>query len=104
MAIIFVSPKRRQRIVLMSMLGLLAVAFLAIGTLAFLPEIEQALHYANTAQVSAPIPDIKINFGVVDSPKVKNLDLFTGIPDQSSAVGRINPFTSYYQVTSKPKK
>ncbi len=103
MAIIFVSPKRRQRIIMLSLIALLAVSVAGIGVFAFWPEIKSVVLGISPEEQVAAMPGVKINFSVVDSQKVKNLELFTPLQVPGPVEGRENPFTSY-QVAPKPPK
>jgi len=85
MAIVFTSPKKQQR----ATFWVFALLFLGIlsglSIVLLLPEIQNQLTIIPAEGVFT-MPDIKVNFGVVDSDKVKNLEPFGGIPTQYTYV------------------
>lgn len=91
MAIIFVSIKKRQQVFfwgisLLSLAGMAALAFLVL-----LPELQDAPDVVVQEVFSAP--DVDINFDLIDSAQVKNLEPFSPAPvDSAAPAGRDNPF------------
>jgi len=102
MAIIFVSPKRRQRIAMLSAMGVLALAMAGVAVFAFYPELKALIYPVQTPEV-AVMPEIKINFSIVDSDRVKNLDPFV-LDAGEVPSGRENPFAAFPKATNNVKK
>ena len=100
MAIIFISPKKRQRILFWSGAVIFFLALAGICTWALLPEIKNQLAVV-PATDSFTMPDVNINFSLVDSNKVKNLQSFNNAISQEASLGRTDPFTAYYQSLKK---
>ncbi len=102
MAIVFVSPKRRQRILQLIFASVLAVVVLLVAGVTFWPEIKSLFSIEQDQEIAA-MPNVKINFSVVDSEKVKNLEAFPNL-SAADVTGRQNPFAIYEQVKTQPKK
>lgn len=81
MAIVFVSPKKTQRTLFITSWSLFILALLSISVILILPEIRNQLNVTPT-KGDFTMPDIKINFDVVDSDRVKNLEPFSNIQTQ----------------------
>ena len=98
MAIVFISAKEKQRSFFTGLL-LLLVLVVAGGALAlFLPGFLNPPQTPNslTAPQFTGLPPVSINFSVLDSDKVKNLQPFLAEPQEfSMPVGRSDPFVSY---------
>lgn len=78
MAIVFVSPAKKQK-VLFWIIGFVLVAVLVAGSvIALLPEIKNQLTIVEVPALP-PGPDISLNFAVVDSNEVKNLESFAAL-------------------------
>ena len=75
-------------------IGLLLALLMILSLVTFLPEINT--RFKNfPAQDAISIPEVKINFTVVDSLQTQNLQLFTGLESGVSSVGRKDPFAAY---------
>ncbi len=85
MAIIFVSPRKTQRIIFVLAVILFVLILLAIAFVAVLPELRNQLSVAPAAG-QFKMPDVNINFDVVDSDQVKNLEPFTNIQTEYNYV------------------
>ncbi len=78
MAIVFISPKQKQKTVIKIILILL-VLLLVIGSLVILiPKFLNATPSAKV-KVSFSKPDVIINLDILNSEKVKNLNLFSNL-------------------------
>lgn len=78
MAITFISPQKRQRVIFGG-ISLLVLLVLAGGSIvALLPEIKNQLTVI-PIEGNFKMPDIKVDFVLVDSDKVKNLEPFLDI-------------------------
>jgi len=77
MAIVFVSPKDRQKVFILGIAGLFFLILTIIGLRVFLAKpkkiVVEEILYAFHA------PKIKINFDVLKSDKIKNLEFFPEI-------------------------
>jgi len=94
MAIIFISPKKSQNMLVWTGFVFLALVLAGIAAVLLLPEIKNQVTIV-PAKGSYTAPDISINFALLDSEKVKNLQSFNKQIQQNSSVGRTDPFTSY---------
>jgi len=76
MAILFVSPKIRQRMFIRIIVAMTIVLLFVIFLIIFPPQFisNRYKNYSNGANVT---PDLKINFEIVDSKQFKNLQLFS---------------------------
>lgn len=99
MAIIFVSPTKKRSAAIWIALVALAAVIVLVASITFLPELKRQFAVIEPEAVLA-IPQITVNFGVIDSDRVKNLDPFLAVvselddPNQPAA-GRPDPFASY---------
>jgi Na+/melibiose symporter-like transporter len=88
MAITFIEPKRkRQYLILLLIAIVLVVSFLV-------------WNYFSTKSTPnilkpTPPPEIKINFEILKSPLLEQLEPFEKIPPFEEGIGRENPFTPY---------
>ena len=73
MAIVFVSPKKRQRIFIAAVAAALVFVLAVIVFTTFIPEITKKFGDI-PVNGSKNVPEIKINFEVVDSDAVANLE------------------------------
>ncbi|OGZ63771.1 MAG: hypothetical protein A3A98_00570 [Candidatus Staskawiczbacteria bacterium RIFCSPLOWO2_01_FULL_40_39] len=79
MAIVFVSPRKVQKMFFGGIITLIALLLFAISLLVLLPELRNKL---NDIPANIPVrgdfngPDLKINFRAIDSDEVKNLEPF----------------------------
>jgi hypothetical protein len=79
MAIVFVSPKQKQRLLIFVTIALFVVILVFITLFIFLSKPETVL-----VEQSSQRPDIKINFEILDSEQVKNLSVVEKIEQQFS--------------------
>lgn len=100
MAIVFISIQKKQRIFFW---GISLVLVLAMGAISFaliIPEFNDSPDIAVQEVFSAP--DVKINFDVVDSLQVKNLELFSDSQIGGTiTAGRQNPFLPSSSLNNK---
>ncbi len=82
MAIVFISPRKKQKILIFSTIGLISLILISIGLGVFLikPKI------IPPEQVFIP-PEIEINFGIFESDQLKNLELFGKIETEFNYQG-----------------
>lgn len=74
MAIVFISPQKKQRMFFITIATLFVMVLFILSLITFIPKIEDKLK--NIPENGAlNIPDVKINFGTVDSEKVRNMEL-----------------------------
>ena len=95
MAVVFISPKKRQR-ALFTIIGLVFLLIIVIVYL--LVFFAKPLNFSSTPVFN--LSKANIDFSVFDSPQFKQLQPFTELSVQSSQAGRDNPFVPYYQVTT----
>ena len=88
MAIVFISPKKKQAIFFEIMTGVLVLFLLAVSSIVFLPEIKNRLNYVPPYQELSSLPAVKINFDIIDSDKVKKLEPFSLIETEFSYVAQ----------------
>lgn len=99
MAIIFVSPTKKRSAAAWIVSAVLVLIIALVAAMTFLPELKKKLAVAEPEPVLV-IPGVTINFGAMDSDRVKNLDPFSTVvsdlndPNQP-AIGRLDPFASY---------
>lgn len=75
MAIIFISPKKKQRTFFIIITVILALALFTIGVMALLPEFNRRLAKTDNGYVIS-IPEVMINFNLLDSERVKAMASF----------------------------
>ena len=81
--------------------SIFVAALLMVSVVALLPELKNQLTVI-PAEGTFTAPDISINFPLVDSNRVKNLEVFEGIPSSNQlTVGRADPFLPANQQTIK---
>ena len=92
MAIVFTSPVKKQRIFFWSIFSCIVLFLFIVSLIVFPPAFKSALKDAPTED-----SPITINFNVLDSDAIKNLEPFLMLQaDKSSMnIGRNNPFVSY---------
>lgn len=95
MAIIFPSPKRKQRIFRGITILLLALILFVIPLIIFSPWFNGS---KNIILEGIYKPDIKINFDVMDSDFVESLEPFQVSDSGENNLGRKEPFIPYYQI------
>lgn len=91
MAIIFISIKKRQKRFFWAISALSLLAVVALSATVLLPELHGAPDVV--VQEVFEAPDVKVNFDIIDSPQVINLEPFlpTAVEDNGN-IGRENPF------------
>ncbi len=85
MAIIFVSPKRKQRMFFLGMAMLLVLFLIIISLIILLPEFLNKTQNIPT-EVSSNMPNVTINLNTIDSDVVKNLDIFSNLETEFTYV------------------
>ena len=82
MAIVFISPRKKQKILIFSTIGLISLILMSIGLGVFLikPKI------IPPEQVFTP-PEIEINFEIFESDQLKNLEPFGKIETEFNYQG-----------------
>lgn len=70
------------------------VLLIILALVTFLPEMNNAFKNF-PAEDTMNIPEVKINFAVIDSQQTQNLQLFETIGPQDAGGGRPNPFAAY---------
>lgn len=91
MAITFTQEKKKQRYLLL-VLGLVFLVTLFIIWWGFFAQQKPAPSSMLPVYVS---PEIDINWQVLDSPQLEELQLFEAILPPEEAIGRGNPFLPY---------
>ena len=89
MAIIFISPREKQKTFFKAVIILLVIALVTFLLVAFIPDfINKTPEIPLTApsSISGAKPDIAINFTIVDSDKFKNLESFAPMESQFTYV------------------
>lgn len=82
MAIVFISPKKRQKIVVSSIIGSVLLILIVIAFWVFLAKPRSI---SPAAVFHAP--KIEINFEILDSEKIKNLQVFEGVKKEFTYQG-----------------
>jgi len=85
MAIVFVSPKQRQKMFFMGIAGTLVVFLIIVTLLVFLSKPKMV----STTQVFQK-PEISIDFAVLDAEQVKNSDILNKLQLSFSYQARTN--------------
>ncbi len=78
MAIVFISPQQKQKTIIKIIVGLLALLLVAGSLVIFIPKFINAPAKAKI-KVSFAKPDVIINLDIINSEKVKNLNLFSNL-------------------------
>jgi hypothetical protein len=78
MAIVFISPKSKQRMFYVGIIMLLILFLIIISSIVFLPEFLNKNKSIPIKEILDKLDksDVVINFNIMDSDKVKNLDPF----------------------------
>ena len=102
MAIVFISPKRRQRIFFRGILAFLILLLFIISLIIFPSQFKNETQDIPT-KVVFDTPGVVINFESIDSDQVKNLEPFLGVQiefnyiaqdkDDKQVVGKISATT-----------
>lgn len=74
MAIVFISPKERQKALLLGIIGLFVVVLIVIGLTVFLAKPKSV-----PVEKVFKAPKIEVNFEVLESNQIKNLTVFEKI-------------------------
>ncbi len=78
MAIVLISPKKRQKVFIWGVASLLVLVVIAIASFIFIPGLtNQTINIPDTGAYITP--DIKLNLKIVDSQQVQNLQPFLNI-------------------------
>jgi len=77
MAIVFISPKQRQKTLIFGIIGLVSLFLIVIGLVVFLKKPKTI-----PSERVFKAPKIEINFGVLESDKIKDLEAFGEIKDE----------------------
>lgn len=91
MAIVFISPQKKQRMFFITIATLFVLILFILSLITFIPKIEDKFkNIPENGDMS--ISDIKINFGMVDSEKVKKMELISEVGKEFNytAQGRDN--------------
>ncbi len=83
MAIVFISPKQRQKTLIFGIIGLVSLALIIIGLGVFLKKPKTI----PSERVFKP-PKIEISFEVLESDQVKNLEVFEKIKKEFNYQGK----------------
>jgi hypothetical protein len=86
MAIVFVSSKRKQRIALWSIIGVFALVIAMVSLVVFPPDYRSMPEITQDGAMAKA--SIAINFNVVDSDQVKNMEPFSMVKREFSYEGR----------------
>lgn len=89
MAITFLQQRKKQKRLIFVLLAVIILIFIVVWR-GFLVKPEPVL----VPIISEP-PKIEINFGVLESPILKELQVFEEIKSFEEQVGRENPFVPY---------
>ena len=83
MAIVFISPKQRQKTIIFGIIGLVSLVLLIIGLSVFLRKPKTI----PSERVFKP-PKIEINFEILESDQIKNFEVFGKIKNEFNYQGR----------------
>lgn len=89
MAVDFVEKKKKQRYLVFVVIGILAVSAVILWFGYFRTPKEEV----SQEPVFIVKKNIRINFGLLESPLMKALVLFEKTPDYEGDLGRENPFS-----------
>jgi len=102
MAIVFISPKKQQRTIFAAATLLLIVVLSIIFLAVFFREIKNRFTVVLPEGV-ASVPNVKLNFTLVDSDRVAQLRPFTAQVGAEADIGKPDPFVPYYPLIA-PKR
>jgi len=94
MAVIFISPKKRQRVFFTIITAIFILFVVAVYFAVFLAKPVAVVQIS-----SANLSKANIDMSVFDSKQFQALQPFLELDVQASKAGRDNPFVPYYQVT-----
>jgi len=83
MAIVFISPREKQKMFIFGIVGLFFIVLILIGLMVFLAKPKKA-----TVEQFFNAPEIGINFDILDSDVIKNLELFPEIKKEFNYTAR----------------
>ena len=86
----FQEKKRRKYLITIILVAVLGIVALLIYRYWYLPKKE-----LSSPVVVVPEKEVKINFEILESPLLKNLQPFQEIPAFEGNLGRENPFKPY---------
>ena len=89
MAIVLISPKKRQRTFFWGLISLATVVLIAVASFIFVPSLKNITIKIPDSQTYVT-PDIKLNLSIIDSQQVKNLQLFEDIETEFSYTAQDN--------------
>lgn len=92
MAIDFIKQKERQRYLVFAFFIVLVITAVVIYIGYFKQDTVTSIM---PTTISIPPREIKIDFGLLDSSFLKDLELFNNIPQFAGTSGRLNPFLPY---------
>ena len=92
MAILFVSPQKKQRSLMWSIILFIVFILLIVFFTVFPPEF---LYSPKTSQVNFTTPGVKVNLNILNSDQVRNLETFSSETSQGAIKGRSEPFSPY---------
>lgn len=90
MAIVFVSPKKKQKIFFTITALIMTLFLVGVSLIALLPEFKEGLAIIpiNIETGYITVPEVKINFNVVDSDSVRKLEPFVILEPEFSYVAQ----------------
>ena len=97
MAVVFISPKKRQR-VLFTIIGVMFLIIIVI--VYFLVFLVKPVNVGSIPVVN--LSKANIDLSIFDSKQFQQLQPFIKLNIQGGQTGRDNPFVPYYQVTPTP--
>lgn len=77
MAIVFISPKQKQKTIIFGIVGIISLVLVIIGLMVFLKKPETV-----PPEQVFKAPKIEINFEILESDKLKNLEDFEGLKNE----------------------
>ncbi len=87
MAIVLISPKKRQKTFFWVIIFLFVVILIAVSLFIFIPSFRsQIIDIPDSGTYATP--DIKLNFNIIDSNQVKNLQPFGSIETEFSYIAK----------------
>lgn len=102
MAIIFISPKKRQRMIFVSIVVLVAAAMGLIFLAVFFREIRNNFDVVLSDEISS-VREVKLDFALVDSERVQALQPYAVQTEAPATTVKDDPFVPYYSLIT-PKK
>jgi len=90
MAITFIKKRKKQKYLVLIVLGVVVVSLIILWRGYFKKEAPLP-----TPAVSGPHREIKVDFGILENPFLKEIQPFEKIPPFEGETGRENPFLPY---------